>query len=261
MNWSFISGVVIVAYAVWATFSNVFGVQIPIWNTWAALFILAGSAGLAMISLGWPGTVQAVKYLVTGIWNQHHWQDRDVVEKMTKMAQAYRDYNFEEWDQLTLDEYTQSCKEVLKDGVVDSQTRKNIFQTKLQTVQDQTTRHALQLRHLAQYPISVGLINLVIACFALSWMSLHDANREVVASTLSFGFHSVLYGLFVSHLWIYPVARRVYEQAKVKSFYHQMIAHALNMIGAGAHPVQVKEELNAYIEKNVVHTAKGREAA
>jgi flagellar motor component MotA len=250
MNWSFLFGGIIVAASVWTIFDKALGMTVPLWNPWAALLVFTASFGLALISMGWKRTWESLTYLFSGMQKANPWKDQEVVEKLTALAQAYRDYDFKKWDNIYVDDFTQSCKSVIKEGVVDLEARKNIFYTKQKVLQENGTRQALQLKHLGQYPIGVGLLSLVISCFALSWSLMSGGQQDTVVNILSFGFHSVLYGFFVSHLWMYPLARRLYEQTNDSHFYHQMIAHGMNLIGLRTNPVLVAEEMVAFVNQH-----------
>lgn len=255
MNWSVIVGGVIIAGGFWTIFDSVFGLQIPMWHNSAFAIVLFGSLGLSLVALGWQRTTEALRTLFGVFWLPKDWKDQEVLDGMTELARAHRDYNVEVWDKINFDEYAASCKQVIKDAVVSGDARKSIFYTKYQLIFDQSVRRALQVRHLGQYPIAIGLLNLLVSCFALSWSSTHAGQADKVMSTISFGFLSVIYGFFISHLWIHPAARRLYERARSENLRHQMMAHGFDLIAQGSHPVQVGEELSAYLEKRVSSTS------
>ena len=134
MNWIPVTSLTVLLGGLWFLSKEVAATAFPIWDESAFVLVVFGSVALSMISMGWRKCNAALYSVFDFLIPRKKYKVDDVVEKLVSLSQAQRDFDFERWNTIELNPYLDSCKEVVRDGIVTSKARHNMFLKKAELI-------------------------------------------------------------------------------------------------------------------------------
>ncbi len=214
-------------------------------NGSAALIVIGGTLGAAILQTPWPSLHRALSVLFWVFLPPKYAYDQGI-EKIVQWAQLARKdglLGLEPIADKELDSFSKKGLLLLADGT-DSDALKRVLENDLYRKE----QHDLQAVHFYEsmggYAPTVGIIGAVIG---LIHVMQNLADPSQVGPGIAIAFVATIYGVALSNLLLIPIANKLKQHIAQQSKFRELVIDGLVSISEGENPKLIKIKLNGYI--------------
>jgi chemotaxis protein MotA len=213
----------------------------------ALLLVWLGTTGVTMASAGLPGTIEALKSVMSALLTKKH-SANHVVEQLVSMAEKARREGL-----LALEEQAKSIEDpFLRKGVqmaVDGTDPDEVYEIMNAEIRALKARDAGAAKFFADmgaFAPTLGIIGTVLGLIhVLENLSEPDKLGHLIAGA----FVATLWGVLAANVFFLPIGNKLKRVGAAKAHHMELVLEGVTAIQSGANPRVVQQKLMSFLDE------------
>lgn len=216
-------------------------------NLPAAVIVIGGTVGAAMLQTSWPGMRMALSRL-KWVFSPPNPAFGKGIDKVVRWAVAARKeglLGLESIAEAEGDFFARKGLQLLVDGS-EPETIRNVMEVESLVLEQRDVDAAKVYESMGGYAPTIGIIGAVMGLIQVM-SNLSDPSK--LGSGIAIAFVATIYGVGLANLLLLPIASKLRNMARAESRFRDLMIEGIISIAEGENPRAIELKLNGFLHR------------